>query len=192
MTIRTLEPPAVRPRPRAGVLRPLLPALVAGAVLISALVVARSEIFSDPAPVLGARDSRCWRYKTSERGFTRKINAARRRAGRSRLSLDPELSRVARAHTRTMVRRNLLHHSRQSTLGRRVTRWAYLGENIGVGASVRTLHSAFMHSAPHRHNIMGRYRHLGVGVLKKRGRMWVTVVFERTTDPGTRLRMPRC
>jgi cysteine-rich secretory family protein len=144
-------------------------------------------------PVLGGRDSRCWRVKRTERKFSRKINKARRGSNMRKLSLDPELSKVARKHAKEMARRNLLHHTPQSKLARRVTRWSYLGENVGMGGAVGSLHRAFMNSAPHRHNILrSAYKHSGVGVVKKRGRMWVTVIFEERRDPGTRLRMPRC
>ena len=144
-------------------------------------------------PVFGGRDSRCWDARATERKFNRKMNKARRRGHMRKLSLDPELSKVARRHTKEMVRRNLLHHTPHSVLGRRVTRWSYLGENVGFGGSVDSLHRAFMNSAPHRHNIMrSSYRHSGIGVMRRHGRMWVTVIFEQRRDPGTRLRMPRC
>jgi hypothetical protein len=181
-----------RRSPRAGLVRVLISTVVVGGLLVSAALVDFTDLFTDPSPALGGRDSRCWRHKRTEKRFARKMNRARRRSRRGRLSLDPELSRVARKHTSEMIRRNLLYHTSQSQLGRRVTRWRYLGENIGVGGSVGSLHRAFMRSPPHRHNIMGGYRHVGVGVSNRRGRMWVTVIFERTSDPGTRLRMPRC
>jgi uncharacterized protein YkwD len=121
------------------------------------------------------------------------MNGARHSRHVHRLSLDPELSKAARKHTKEMVRRNLLHHTAQATLGRRVTRWSYLGENVGVGHTVASLHRAFMNSSGHRHNILSRrFQHSGVGVRRKRGRMWVTVIFEARRDPDTRLRMPRC
>ena len=79
------------------------------------------------------------------------------------------------------------------SLGRRVTRWRVLGENVGFGGDVRSLHKAFMESPAHRDNILfDRYRHVGVGVKRSGGLMWVTVVFEASKDPGTRLSMPSC
>jgi uncharacterized protein YkwD len=138
-------------------------------------------------------ESRCYRHNRVEKRFARKMNKARRRSGRRRLSLDPEASKVAMTHTRSMFRRATLFHSPHSQLGRRVTRWSVLGENIGVGGGVKSLHKAFMASQLHRANILySRFRHVGVGAAKKRGRLWVTVVFESRRDPGTRLRMPRC
>jgi len=33
---------------------------------------------------------------------------------------------------------------------------------------------------------------VGVGALKAKGFLWVTVVFQATKDPGTTLWMPKC
>ncbi|MGH2808021.1 MAG: CAP domain-containing protein [Actinomycetota bacterium] len=146
-----------------------------------------------PLTTAVAADSGCWDTKRSERGFARKITVARRAAGRSRLSLDPELSRAARKHTFEMVRKDLLHHTSEPALRRRVTNWSTLGENVGVGGTVTSLHAAFMASPAHKDNILYKsFRHVGIGVVKRNGRMWVTVIFEAQTDPGTTLRMPRC
>jgi uncharacterized protein YkwD len=121
------------------------------------------------------------------------MNVARENAGRAKLSLDPEASKVARKHTSEMVTKDFLHHTHSGTLSRRVTRWLILGENVGVGGSVRSLHRAFMASPAHKANILfGKFRHVGVGVRRSAGKMWVTVIFENRKDPGTRLRMPRC
>jgi uncharacterized protein YkwD len=137
------------------------------------------------------RRSSTWTFKASERGFTRKINAARRAAGRTGLRLDAELSRAARKHTNEMVGRNSLYHTPSTVLKRRVTNWNWLGENVGVGGTVATLHTAFMNSPAHRDNVLfGRFRHVGVGVRKDGNRMWVTVLFQAQKNPGTTLGMP--
>jgi hypothetical protein len=144
-------------------------------------------------PIAAAPDNKCWSYKPSERSFARKINAARVADDKRKLSIDPELSKVARIHTKTMVTKDLLHHQSTSDLTRRVVNWSSLGENVGVGFSTDSLHSAFMASPAHRHNILySSFRHSGVGVYRANGRMWVTVLFEATSDPGTTLAMPRC
>ena len=136
----------------------------------------------------------CWRYKTSERSFVQKMNGARDRAGRSNLHIDKQLTKVARVHTKAMARTNRLYHTPSSTLSSRVTKWRILGENVGVGGSVTSLHQAFMHSPAHRDNVLfGQYRHVGVGVKMDGNTMWVTVVFESQVDPGTTLRVaPSC
>ena len=136
--------------------------------------------------------SGCWRYRTSERSFVQKMNGARDRAGVPNMRLDKQLTKVARVHTRAMVRDNRLFHTPSKKMSRRVTHWNILGENVGVGGTVNSLHQAFMNSPAHRDNVLfGQYRHVGVGVKVKGDRMWVTVVFESHRDPGTTLRVPR-
>jgi hypothetical protein len=133
----------------------------------------------------------CWQPKPAERALARKMNRAR--DGLRRLRLDPELSKVARAHSRAMTRRDLLFHSSGLQLKRRVTNWTLLGENVGYGSTVRSLHRAFMASPAHRANIRRReFRNVGVGVRRREGRVWVTVIFQSRADPGTTLSMPSC
>lgn len=130
----------------------------------------------------------CYVNNSDERSFAGKINMARSAAGKNRLHLDPELSKAAKVHSREMVRRETLYHTPTDTLKRRVTRWTTLGENVGVGGTVTSLHTAFMNSAAHRSNILySGFRHVGVGTIQRGGRLWVTVIFEARTDPGSTL-----
>ncbi|MDQ4143468.1 MAG: CAP domain-containing protein [Actinomycetota bacterium] len=134
----------------------------------------------------------CWRYKDSEREFAQKINAARDAVGANRLEIDRELSKVARRHAWEMDSKNSLYHTPSDKLRWRVTRWNRLGENVGAGQTVLSLHRAFMNSPSHRSNVLDRdFRHLGVGVHRDQNYIWVTMVFESRRDPGTRLRMCR-
>jgi hypothetical protein len=145
------------------------------------------------SPAGGSDASRCWSYRDAERKFAKLTNAARSRIGHRKLRLDKQLSRVARVHTSEMVERTLLFHTPSNVLGRRVTRWTTLGENVGFGGSTDALQKAFMNSPEHRANILySPFRHVGIGTRKKDGLMWVTVIFQRSRDPGTRLSMPRC
>jgi len=138
-------------------------------------------------------DSTCWRSKDAELGFLRATNADRERLGRSKLRLDPEISKVARKHTKEMTDENLLHHTTEDALRRRVTFWSSLGENVGVGGTVDSLQVAFMNSPAHRDNIVhGSFRHVGIGTKSAFGRLWVTVIFQERDNPGTTLRMPKC
>ena len=147
-----------------------------------------SAIPSEPAQA-----GSCWNYKPSERRMAKKINGARDANGDNRLRLDPQLSRVARKHTNGMVKRRTLSHTPSAVLGRRVTRWRSLGENVGASGRVRRLHRMFMNSPAHRaNNLAGDFRFVGIGTKRKGGRLWVTVVFESGRNPGTRLWMPSC
>ena len=83
-----------------------------------------------------------------------------------------------------MVKKNLLHHTPSDKLQERVTKWSTLGENVGFGGDVDSLHKAFMNSPAHKANILFfSFKHVGVGVVKKDGLMWVTVIFEAAVRP---------
>jgi uncharacterized protein YkwD len=154
-------------------------------------------MFSSVSPVApasaGRASWRCWQYKSTEKSFAGKMNTARTLRGRPKMHLDKHLSRVARRHAWIMSQDNDLFHSNMDSLARRVTRWRTLGENVGMGYGVSSLHQAFMASPGHRANILaGDYRHVGVGTAQRHGTLFVTVVFEGARDPGTTLPPPRC
>ncbi len=47
------------------------------------------------------------------------------------------------------------------------TNWCHLGENVGMGPSLAAVQNAFMHSAPHRANILNPvYDRIGTGVAR--------------------------
>ena len=163
--------------------RKLLVLMFAGALFATLL----------PATPVNATRRVCWKSTDAERGFARKMNSERDSRDQGKMHLDPELSKAARVHTNEMIRRNELYHTTDSDLRSRVTNWVILGENVGVGGTVSSLHDAFMNSPAHRDNVLhNAYRHVGVGVKKANDRMWVTIIFEAVTDPGTPLNMPRC
>jgi uncharacterized protein YkwD len=159
--------------------------------LAAATVLALTVGTFSPATTASA-GFKCYRIKDSEKQFAQKMNLARSATGKGKLQLDKQLSRVARRHAWEMQHRNTLFHTPSSTLGWRVTNWVRLGENVGYGGDVASLHRAFMNSPAHRANVMGSYRHVGVGVKKNsNGVMWVTIIFESHADPGTRMKVCR-
>ena len=164
---------------------------LAGILAVALAATLLTPLTSATAAPTGS--SACWNYKATEKGFARKANAARERLGLGKYRLDPELSKVARKHTQEMIRANDLFHTTSDQLRARVTNWSLLGENVGVGSSVDSLHSAFMDSPAHAANILhGSYKFQGVGVARANGRMWVTVIFADSSNPGTTLSMPNC
>ncbi|HEX5614893.1 MAG TPA: CAP domain-containing protein [Acidimicrobiia bacterium] len=52
-----------------------------------------------------------------------------------------------------------------------------VAENVGYAESITAVHEAFMRSSTHRANILGNYSHLGVGVAKSKGKVFVVHVF---------------
>ena len=149
------------------------------AALVATLALAASTV----AGLAGASSAQAaTRPSTTsvEHSFVARVNAARHSAHRSTLRTTPQLTSVARAWARSLARGGTLAHNPRVTS--QVRGWRYLGENVGVGDTTSSLHSAFMHSAPHRKNVLStRYTTVGIGVAYGHGRMWVVEVFERPT-----------
>lgn len=171
---------------------------LAGIVAATIIATLLSPGLASAAP---ASDNSCWDYDGTERAFAKNNNAERSGKGARKLSLDPELSRVAMQHTKAMVKAasgsidgDDLFHSTPRQLKKRVTGdWSSLGENVGVGGSVSSLHKAFMASPTHRDNMLNpAYDQVGVGVITQGDHVWVTVLFSSGGEPGTSLRMPSC
>lgn len=114
--------------------------------------------------------------------FISKINASRSANGLPPLEGYWDLADNARSHSNLMADRQELFHS--SNLGSVTSGWERLGENVGVGPDVSSLHQAFMNSSGHRRNILGDYNYVGVGVtVDDSGMLWVTVIFMKAA-PG--------
>ena len=110
----------------------------------------------------------------------RATNASRHRHGLRALARNRDASNAAARHSIRMARANRLFHS--STMGPYldgVGRWTSWGENIGwTSADVASLERAFMASAVHRSHILSRaFRHVAVGAVMYRHKLWVTLVF---------------
>lgn len=115
----------------------------------------------------------------AESSFLSAINSARANAGLAPLQMDGSLRAHARAHTADMIAAGDYFHSTngelQSAAG---SGWTKLGENVGRGGSVSSLHNAFMNSSSHRANILGDYNYVGIGAdWSDTGVLYVTVVF---------------
>lgn len=115
-----------------------------------------------------------------EAEFHSLLNGERAGAGLPGLANDPAAAQLARQWASTMAAQSRLRHNPE--LAEQVTAsvtadWQRIGENVGVGYSVRSLHDAFMASAGHRANILGDFNRVGIGVVNEgSGRMWVTAV----------------
>ena len=106
------------------------------------------------------------------------INQARENHDRRPLRLSQSLSRKAHRHSARMAGEGtIFHHSCLSCL---LSSWEWdaIGENVGVGSTVRSVHRALMDSRPHRRIILSRaFTRVGVGVVRSGGRVWVTEIF---------------
>lgn len=165
-----------------------------GRIFLATTVLSTITLLPGGTATAATYDNPCWKFKKSERRFARLINNSRSDlGGLGKLKLDPELSRVAKKQARDMAKQGKIFHSPTTRLQNRITNWLTLGENVGVGATARSLHKAFMASPTHKANIVGpTYKNVGVFTVKRDGRLWVVVIFEGLRNPGTTFKMPTC
>ncbi|MCA1824709.1 MAG: CAP domain-containing protein [Mycobacteriales bacterium] len=136
-----------------------------------ALVVAALSV----ATVLGTASAAL--AGPGEYDFVSRANSARAAAGRVRYRVASDLVAVARRHSAEMAARGSIWHNPR--LASEVSGWSMVGENVGMGGDVASIHAAFMNSAPHRANILDRdFTEIGVGTATgKNGTLYVTQVF---------------
>lgn len=122
----------------------------------------------------------------SENSFLSAINSSRSSAGLPPVSMDGGLTSHARKHTADMIARGEIYHSTSAELQAAAgSGWSKLGENVGRGGSVSSLHDAFMKSSGHRANILGDYNYVGIGTDTASGVLYVTVVFMKKGSTAT-------
>lgn len=116
---------------------------------------------------------------TLEAAVAERINDIRDSRGRSRLRVIPRLTKAATSHTTVMASHGYVGHDwwngtpmstwiRWFYPGPGYTSWA-AGENLYWSSSRPTARDVvrwWMGSAPHRANILGRWRHVGVSAIR--------------------------
>lgn len=133
-------------------------AALCGALLAAAVLPARAQV------------------PDAEAAFVARIAAERAAAGRSPLFVADDLVAVARRHSATMAAEDRLYHN--PALGTQVVNWVKVGENVGTGGTVDSIHAALIASSTHRDEILGAaFTEVGVGVATADGALWVTQVF---------------
>jgi hypothetical protein len=121
--------------------------------------------------------------------FVSLVNSARASAGLKGYAVSSDLTSVAQGQAQRMASQQKLYHN--PGLATQVKSWKYVGENVGYGPDVSTLFSAFMHSAPHRANILDHdFTQVGIGAVTVGGTLWVSMVFRdpmhaTTSKPST-------
>ena len=109
----------------------------------------------------------------------RATNASRGRFGVPNLTLNREMSQVARRHSLAMARAGELFHTGDVDVYLDGISWQVWGENVGfTPGDVESMQDAFMKSAPHRTNVLNRgFHHVAIGAVRVDGVLWVTVFF---------------
>jgi len=109
------------------------------------------------------------------------LNAARVASGLSPVAMHSDLTDDALAWSQYMLDQGVLSHN--PSLASVTTSWDKLGENVGVGVTIESLHTAFMNSSSHRGNILGDYDYVGIAVVEETSsKLWITVVFMKALD----------
>ncbi|HSH91481.1 MAG TPA: CvpA family protein [Ramlibacter sp.] len=100
------------------------------------------------------------------------VNAERAKHGLKVLAFDPEMTQVARAHSRDMLARGYFSHITPDgmDLGQRVRkanlRYLAAGENLALAQTLPKAHQGLMNSPGHRANILRpEFGRVGIGVL---------------------------
>jgi hypothetical protein len=116
-----------------------------------------------------------------EKDFADLIARERADAGLQELARFSDLTAGARGQAADIGEAGRLFHN--PDLAQVATGWYKLGENVGLGYSVESLHSAFMASPGHRANVLDPvYDHLGVGVVLVGNQIYVAMVFADMPD----------
>ncbi len=112
-----------------------------------------------------------------EQGFLQRLNALRASRGLAPLVVDARLSDVARNWSSAMATVNVMSHN--PLLSTQVpSGWRALGENVGYGPGVQSIHDALVASPPHFANMTdGKFNTVGIGVVWSGPKLWVTQVF---------------
>ena len=115
-------------------------------------------------------------------------NRERVAQGLSPLRWSPELTAAAYAHCSAMVRANELSHhlAGEPDLAERAaregSRFHAVAENIAYGVSPASIEAQWMHSPPHRENILNpAMDSIGMSLLLSRGTLWAVEDFAAST-----------
>lgn len=106
------------------------------------------------------------------------VNQSRAQYGRAGLRMHGELTAKAQDWAEYLARIGYLKHS---NLPDGISApWQMLGENVGYGPSIQSVHNAYMNSPGHRANILdSRYNYVGTGVAWSGSRVYTVQVFMR-------------
>jgi hypothetical protein len=112
-----------------------------------------------------------------EATFLAKLNAVRASHGVRPLSSSGALVNMARAWSAKMAADGGISHN-PALSAQAPSNWARLGENVGYGPNVQSIHDALVASPGHFRNMVdGAFSEVGIGVVYSASRIYVTVDF---------------
>ena len=110
------------------------------------------------------------------------VNQARSANRVSAVTANQAAMDKAQAWSEHMVRTGVLEHTGGGTTvnPKPLTGWCSYGENVGYGSSVQAVHDAFLRSAAHKANMLGKFNVMGTGVATKGSMVYVTEIYLKT------------
>ncbi len=122
----------------------------------------------------------------AERELFASVNEARRMQGLAPLQWNESLASAARRHAEIMADHGTAQHGfdGEPSLSARVkqagVRFTWLSENVTQGPTPIFIHTQFMHSPPHRANILDRdMDSVGIGVVDQSGQLFAVEDFSQ-------------
>src|SRR5437764_12126357 len=114
-------------------------------------------------------------------------NGERAAAGVAALQWRADVASMAVAHSVEMAQAGTIWHGSFVTQGNlSALNASLLGENVGMGGDVATIHTAFMNSEHHRENILDSgFNQVGIGVIVSGGTVYVTEDFLHSKSAAT-------
>ena len=139
-----------------------------------------STIFLAPTPVAGAEPL------TTESEFVRLANQLRTGLGLNALTVDPELTAVARKWSQKMAEKGDIFHNEQLASDVKAN-WSKLGENVGMGDDLPLIQNLWEKSPAHYRNLVdSSFELVGIGVVETGGVIFVTTDFAKLAPTALR------
>lgn len=113
-----------------------------------------------------------------ERRLASIVNRARESRGLGPLKLNGKMTRKAHRHSVTMASHRTIFHSSCLTCHSPKPTMHAMGENVARAGGLKAAHRNLMRSSSHRNNILcSCYKAMGIGVVKRGGKVYVTQIF---------------
>jgi Cysteine-rich secretory protein family len=126
------------------------------------------------AAVAALLAGRAWAQDATAQQLMQLVNADRSQQGLPALTWDPALAQAAQAHAELMVQQGALAHQYpgepdlETRAGQAGSHFRSIAENVAQAQSPEALEQVWMHSPPHRANILNpSMTSLGVGIVRK-------------------------
>jgi hypothetical protein len=113
-------------------------------------------------------------------------NQERTSRGIPALKWDASLAAAAQRHAERMANENTLSHqfpgepdlaAREKQAG---ANFSAAAENVALGPTAAAIHAGWMHSPPHRHNLLDpQFNSIGIAVIQRNGTLWAVEDFSR-------------